>query len=91
MSNTAHHDWKHMIQCINKAAQQNEFFEVTEDMFNHFLQSMPLMAMKKNAFLAGEPVRHDNQNQPVYYCFYISEGRFFGGLQTIKQFNQKFN
>ena len=84
-------NWKHIIACINKAAQHNEFFEVPKEMFDHFLQSMPPMVMKKNAFLAGEPVRHNDQDQPVFYSFFHSEGRFFGSLQTLEQFNQKFN
>ncbi len=69
-----------------KAIAMGGHIEVTEDTYYEMLGAVPPVHQGRNSFVCGEAYTHNEKGTPVYYCFYINNGEYFGMLATVKTF-----
>lgn len=67
-------------------ATPEEWIPTTEDMFYEMLECVPPRAQERRRFLAGEPLRHNEEGKAVHACFKQSGNDFFARNLTVEQF-----
>jgi hypothetical protein len=70
---------------------QTEFIlankEVDNKKYYEMLECLPPVAMVQNAFLVGEPVKHDKNFIPYYDLYFTHNDKYFyGGITTENDF-----
>jgi hypothetical protein len=79
--------WNESKLDFSKFAQPGD--EVDEEIYYYFLEVLFPAKILGSAFLVGEPLDHNGQNNAVRYdCFYELPGGkyYYGGPKTVKDF-----
>ncbi len=64
-----------------------ETIPVTDKKYYEMLECLPPQALVKNAFLVGEPVRHNHKGEALYDCYAHKDKQgYFVGTITEKEF-----
>jgi len=67
--------------------------EVDEELYYYFLEVVPPAIMKGGAFAVGEPLRYNENHDPVYQCFrltgHTNNKYYYMGELTKREFAEK--
>jgi len=80
---------EHYEQCVaNYYANSTEWVEFTDDEYTWFLECVPPVSSRRDAYLSGEPYTHNREGEPVYLAMHQDEGKNLGRLMTLREFKQ---
>ena len=69
--------------------KKGETAEVSEELYKQSLDNAPPIFKDKPGFVAGEPYSHNQKGEPVYYCFYKMNSKYYGFLGTENEYKSK--
>jgi hypothetical protein len=80
-------EWAALWDAMEAAPEA--WIETTEAMYWDMLEALPPRKMSHNAFLVGEPLRHNEEGQAVYACFVRFGETVKARNLTVKQYQQE--
>lgn len=63
--------------------------ETTEEQYEHYLNCVPPVGYRANAFLSGEPYTHDGEGRGIYLAGRKEGERYFVKLMTAEEFRKE--
>lgn len=67
-------------------SRPGEWIPTTEDMYWKMLECVPPRAQRREAFLVGEPQRHNAEGQAVHACFRQVGAEYSAKYMTVQEF-----
>jgi hypothetical protein len=79
-------EWQDLWDAMD--ANPGDWMPTTENMYWQMLECLPPRKQTQNAFLVGEPLRHNGHGESVYSCFRQKGDLFEAKNLTVKQFEE---
>lgn len=80
--------WKELWDAMD--ANPEQWIQTTEGMYWEMLEVVPPRAQTRDAFLVGEPLRHNSNGDAVNACFKQVGDNFYARNLTVAQFKGDF-